>query len=66
MNRGYVGYSSGMGNVARAGANPMIVKALSLRDNSIRPVISDNDAMNILSENKVTGFLTAGNVVFVK
>lgn len=66
INRGYVGYSNGMSNVARAGANPMIVKALSLRDNSIRPVISDNDAMNILSENKVTGFLTAGNVVFVK
>lgn len=66
INRGYVGYSNGMSNVGRAGANPLIVKAMSLRDNAIRPVVSDEDAMTILSENKVTGFLTAGNVVFVK
>lgn len=66
INRGYVGYSRGMSNVSRAGSNPMIVKAVSLRDNSIRPVISNQDAVKILSENRATGFLNSGNVVFVK
>lgn len=66
ISRGYVGYSNGMSNVSRAGSNPLIVKATGLRDHAIRPVISDADAMTVLSENKATGFLNNGNVVFMR
>ena len=33
---------------------------------TIYPVISKEDAAKILAENQMNGFLSAGNVVFVK
>lgn len=66
ISRGYVGYSNGWNRVTRAGSNPMVIKAIDLADNNVRPVISNADAARVLSENKVSGFLSAGNVVFIK
>lgn len=67
ISRGYVGYAKDMaGTASRAGSNPLVVKAQSLADSDIRPVISNEDAMVILSENKATGFLNNGNVVFIR
>ena len=66
INRGYVGYStSTTAGVQRAGSNPMIVKAQSI-EHFFNPVISKEDAAKILAENQMNGFLSAGNVVFVK
>lgn len=66
INRGYVGYSnSASSGVQRAGSNPMIVKAQSV-EHFFNPVISKDDAARILAENQMNGFLSTGNVVFVK
>ena len=66
INRGYVGYyTSTTAGVQRAGSNPMIVKAQSIW-HFFNPVISKEDAAKILAENQMNGFLSAGNVVFVK
>ena len=66
INRGYVGYStSATTGVQRAGSNPMVVKAQSI-EHFFNPVISKEDAAKILAENQMHGFLSAGNVVFVK
>lgn len=66
INRGYVGYSnSASSGVQRAGSNPMIVKAQSV-EHFFNPVISKEDAARILAENQMNGFLSTGNVVFVK
>ena len=66
INRGYVGYSnSASSGVQRAGSNPMIVKAQSV-EHFFSPVISKDDAAKILAENQMNGFLSTGNVVFVK
>lgn len=66
ISRGYVGYSnSAASGVQRAGSNPMVVKAQSV-EHFFNPVISKDDAAKILAENQVNGFLSTGNVVFVK
>ena len=66
INRGYVGYStSTTAGVQRAGSNPMVIKAQSV-EHFFNPVISKEDAAKILAENQMNGFLSAGNVVFVK
>lgn len=66
INRGYVGYSnSAASGVQRAGSNPMVVKAQSI-EHFFNPVISKEDAARILAENQMNGFLSTGNVVFVK
>lgn len=66
INRGYVGYSnSASSGVQRAGSNPMIVKAQSV-EHFFNPAISKDDAAKILAENQMNGFLSTGNVVFVK
>ena len=66
INRGYVGYSNSLSSgVQRAGSNPMVVKAQSI-EHFFNPVISKDDAAKILAENQVNGFLSTGNVVFVK
>ena len=66
INRGYVGYSnSASSGVQRAGSNPMVVKAQSV-EHFFNPVISKDDAARILAENQMNGFLSTGNVVFVK
>ena len=66
LNRGYVGYSkSATEGVGRAGSNPMVIKAEGI-ERFCNPVISKEDAAKILVENQMNGFLSAGNVVFVK
>ena len=54
-------------NVARAGSNPLIVKAISL-EGTLRgnPVVSTDDANRILAENNVSHFLENTNVVFIR
>lgn len=55
-------------NVARAGSNPLIIKAVSLDGGVLRgnPVVSTADANRILSENNVSHFLENTSVVFVR
>ena len=66
VNRGYVGYSkSPYTGVERAGANPLIIRAIAI-DRYVSPVVSAADAGRILAESQVTGFLAKGNVVFVR
>lgn len=66
LNRGYVGYSkSATEGVGRAGSNPMVIKAEGI-ERFCNPVISKEAAAKILAENQMNGFLSAGNVVFVK
>lgn len=65
ISNGYVSYSKGMATVARAGANPLVIKAVSV-SKFVNPVISNADAGKILAENKVSHFLDEAKVVFVK
>lgn len=66
VKKGYVGYSNSLNSgVSRAGSNPLVVKAQSVKG-FVSPVVSVDDAAKILAENKASGFLTRGNVVFVK
>ncbi|MCR5175803.1 MAG: LPP20 family lipoprotein [Anaerovibrio sp.] len=66
INQGYVGYARSLSNgVSRAGSNPLIVRAQGIKD-FVNPIVSSADAGKILAENQQTGFLNAGNVVFVK
>lgn len=66
VQKGYVGYSSSLNSgVSRAGSNPLVVRAQSVKG-FVSPVVSLEDAAKILAENKATNFLTRGNVVFVK
>lgn len=66
INRGYVGYSDSIDTGAqRAGSNPMVVQAQSI-EHFFNPIISKDDAAKILAENQMSGFLSSGNVVFIK
>lgn len=66
LSRGYVGYSKSLTTgVERAGSHPLVVKAESI-DRFCSPVVSKADAAKILAENQMNGFLSTGNVVFVK
>lgn len=66
VSKGYVSYARSVTeNVARAGSNPLVVKGVSV-DRFCNPVISNEDAAKILAENKTSGFLAQGNVVFVR
>ena len=51
-------------NIARAGNNPLIIKAEGMSDDNTCPVISTEDADKILSENQASHFLDEGAVVF--
>ena len=51
-------------NIARAGSNPLIIKAEGMSDDNTCPVISTEDADKILSENQASHFLDEGAVVF--
>ena len=53
--------------VARAGSNPLIIKAISL-EGTLRgnPVVSTADANKILAENNISHFLESTNVVFIR
>ena len=49
----------------RAGANPLIVKAIGVDNHNTYPIVSDEDANKILVENSATGFLNRCAVVFL-
>ena len=51
-------------NAARAGDNPLIIKAQRMSDGNSCPVISPEDADKILAENRTSHFLDDGAVVF--
>ena len=63
---GTAGYSTDSTNVARAGSNPLVVRAVKI-DGSTKgnPVISVADANRVLIENNSSGFLDKMNVVFL-
>ncbi len=63
---GMVAYTSDINSVARAGSNPLVVRALKVVDHNSNPVISVADSNRILIENDKTGFLDKLNVVFIR
>jgi len=63
---GMAGYASSMSNTQRAGANPLVVKAVSLDNHNGNPVISTADANRVLVENQASHFLDNCAVVFVR
>lgn len=66
ISRGYVGYAKSADEaLERAGANPLIVKAVSLYKN-VSPVVSDADAAMIARENQKDDFLSQGKMVFIR
>ena len=64
--KGMAGYSRDINNIARAGSNPLIVKAIRLDNHNANPVLSVADANRVLIENGATHFLDQTNVVFVR
>lgn len=67
INYGMASYSKdGVSNLARAGNNPLIVKAVSLAGHESNPIISLEDANRVLIENQATGFLQNCAVVFIR
>lgn len=65
IKNGMAGYTSETENAERAGARPLIIKAVSI-DGFCNPVISCQDADIMLSENQASHFLERCAVVFVK
>lgn len=63
---GMASYAENMNETARAGNNPLIIKAERLEDNNANPVINVDDGNRILIENGATGFLNTTAVVFLK
>ena len=66
VNNGMAGYSKDPSTYARAGSNPLIVKAVSLDNHNAYPVVSDEDSNKILVENSATNFLNRTAVVFIR
>ncbi len=66
IEKGMAGYTTDMGNAARAGSNPLVVKAIAVQDHNSNPVLSTADANRVLLENGATGILDNTNVVFVR
>ena len=65
VKNGMAAYGGVPEDSTRAGARPLMIKAVSV-DNGVNPVISDADAARLLSENQLTHFLDQTNVVFLK
>ena len=65
VTNGMAGYTSDLSRAARAGSNPLVVRAVRL-DGGVNPVLSTADANRVLIENGATGFLDKTNVVFVR
>ncbi len=66
IQNGMAGYTTDIANAARAGKNPLIVKAIGLDNHNGNPILSVADANRVLIENGATGFLDRTNVVFVR
>lgn len=66
--QGMAGYAYDLSSAsaARAGHNPLVVKAVGLDNHNSNPVVSVADANRILIENKATGFLDQCAVVFLR
>lgn len=62
---GMAGYTTDLSRAARAGSNPLVVRAIRV-DGGVNPVLSTADADRVLIENGATGFLDKTNVVFVR
>ena len=63
---GMAAYTTDISNIARAGSNPLVVKAVRLENHNGNPVISVADANRVLIENSKSGFLEKLNVVFIR
>lgn len=66
IKNGMAGYTTDINKAARAGQNPLIVKAVGLDNHNGNPILSVADANRVLIENGATGFLDRTNVVFVR
>lgn len=66
VEQGMAGYTRDINNAARAGSNPLIVRAEAVANNGANPVLSTADANRVLIENGATGFLDGAKVVFVR
>ena len=64
--KGMAGYTLDLHQAARAGANPLIVKAVSLLNHNGDPVLSVADAKRVVDEDSKGNFLKQLNVVFVR
>lgn len=65
INRGMADYVDDTENVARAGTNPLVVKAVSLANFNSNPVLAVPDSNRVLIENYATKFLKNLKVVFL-
>ena len=63
--QGMVDYVTDPEQVARAGDNPLVVKAVELKDFNANPVLSLADSNRVLIENHATKFLKNLKVVFL-
>lgn len=66
IKNGMASYTTDLNKAARAGQNPLIVKAVGLDNHNGNPILSVADANRVLIENGATGFLDRTNVVFVR
>ena len=66
QSKGMAGYTLDLHQAARAGANPLIVKAVSLLNHNGDPVLSVADAKRVVDEDRKGNFLKQLNVVFVR
>lgn len=66
VSEGMVNYVDNISQAARAGKNPLIIKAETLADHNANPVVGIDDGNRILIENGKTGFLNDTAVVFLK
>jgi hypothetical protein len=64
--RGMAGYTTDISLAARAGTNPLLVKAARLDNHQGNPVLALADADRVLVENQASGFLDDCAVVFVR
>jgi hypothetical protein len=60
------GYTADIRNAVRAGANPLVVRAIGLDNHNGNPILSVADANRVLIENGASGFLDRTAVVFVR
>ena len=65
IQNGMAAYARSEADAARAGTNPLRLRAVSV-DGNANPVLSANDANRLLLENNASGFLDATNVVFLR
>ena len=66
VSNGMAGYTADIHNAVRAGANPLVVRAIGLDNHNGNPILSVADANRVLIENGASGFLDRTAVVFVR